>query len=41
MCNAAAARRDKKLRVPPSWIEFDIVTSQRQTQSILSVCDAA
>ena len=37
-CNAVAAREDRKskiltTRAPPSWIEFDVVTSQRQTQS--------
>ena len=29
-CNAVAARRDRK----PSWIEFDVVMSQRQTQNL-------
>ena len=37
-CNAVAAREDRKpkywrLDITPSWIEFDVVTSQRQTQS--------
>ena len=34
-CSAVAARETKILttRAPPSWIEFDVVTSQRQTQS--------
>ena len=35
-CNAVAAREDRKLkywRLGQTWIEFDVVTSQRQTQS--------
>ena len=35
-CNAVAAREDRKIlttRAPPSWIEFEVVTTQRQTQS--------
>ena len=37
ICNAAAAREPKTkistTRAPPSWIEFDVVTTQLQTQS--------
>ena len=30
-CNTVAAREDRK---PKSWIEFDVVTSQRQTRHL-------